>query len=95
MSFVLVFTPKGMTTAKYDECIHKLKAAGAEHPQGRLHHFCYGDPNSLMVTDIWDSVENFEKFGATLVPILNELGVDPGQPAVQPIHNVIEAPAFT
>ena len=41
-----------------------------------------------------DSVENFEKFGATLIPILSELGVDPGQPAVQPVHNVIEAPAF-
>jgi len=94
MSFVFVFTPKGMTAAKYDECIQKLEAAGAGNPQGRLYHVCYGDPNNVMVTDIWDRVENFEKFGATLIPILSELGVDPGQPAVQPVHNVIEAPAF-
>ncbi|MEY2534031.1 MAG: hypothetical protein QOF29_1941, partial [bacterium] len=28
-------------------------------------------------------------FGATLMPILNELGVDPGTRMVMPVHNVI------
>jgi hypothetical protein len=94
MSFVLTFTPAGMTASKYDECTQRLEAAGAGSPKGRLYHVCYGDSNNVMVTDVWDSVENFEKFGATLMPILGELGVDPGQPTPQPVHNVIEAPAF-
>jgi hypothetical protein len=94
MSFVLTFTPAGMTANKYDECIQKLEAAGAGNPKGRLYHVCYGDPNNVMVTDVWESVEDFENFGATLIPILAELGVDPGQPTPQPVRNVIEAPAF-
>jgi hypothetical protein len=89
MSFVLTFTPSGMTTAKYDETIKKLDAAGAGAPAGRSYHVCYGDPNSLHVTDIWDSMESFQAFGETLVPILQSLGVDPGQPDVQEVHNII------
>lgn len=96
MSFVFTFTPAGigMSAAKYDECIQRLEAAGAGNPKGRLYHVCYGDPNNLMVTDVWDSVENFENFGGTLLPILAELGVNPGQPGAHLVHNVIEAPAY-
>ncbi|MBV8159322.1 MAG: hypothetical protein JO265_00200 [Acidimicrobiia bacterium] len=43
---------------------------------------------AIHVFDVWDSMEQFEKFGETLVPILNKLGVDPGQPQVSPLHNV-------
>ena len=93
MSFVFTFTPNasGMNTGKYDKCISRLEEAGADDPKGRLYHVCFGDPNDLMVTDVWDSVKNFEKFGETLMPILKEIGIDPVQPAVHPVHNVIEA----
>ena len=43
----------------------------------------------INVFDVWESQEAFEAFGATLMPILTELGVDPGTPAVMPAHNVI------
>ena len=89
MSFVLTFNPAGMTAAKYDECIKKLNAAGAGAPKGRSYHVCYGDPNGVHVTDIWDSMEDFQAFGQTLVPILQSLGVDPGQPVVQEVHNIV------
>jgi len=96
MSFVFTFTPQasGMTASQYDECIKRLEVAGAGNPKGRLYHVCYGDPNNLMVTDVWDSVETFQKFGETLTPILKEIGIDPGQPAMHPVHNIVEAPAF-
>jgi hypothetical protein len=42
------------------------------------------------VFDIWESQEAFEAFGATLLPILSGLGVDPGQPMVAPVHNIID-----
>ena len=38
---------------------------------------------------MWESQESFEKFGETLVPIMAELGSDPGEPQVAEIHNVI------
>jgi len=41
------------------------------------------------VFDVWDSQESFEKFGETLMPIMTELGVDPGAPQVAEIHNII------
>ena len=90
MSFVIMFSPVGMSSAKYDECIAKLKAAGAGAPKGREYHVCYGNPSGLNVTDIWDSMENFEAFGQTLMPILQSLGVDPGQPDVREVHSIIE-----
>lgn len=89
MSFVLTFTPSGFTAAKYDEVIKQLNAAGAGVPKGRSYHVCYGDPKGLHVTDIWDSMENFQAFGQTLLPIMHSLDVDPGQPDVQQVHNII------
>ena len=90
MSVVLRFTPAGgFTAAKYDEVIKRLNAAGAGSPKGRSYHVCFGDPNNLHVSDIWDNMEDFQAFGKTLLPIMNALGVDPGQPVVLSVHNII------
>ena len=89
MSYVFAFSPVGMTTQKYDECIKRLEAAGAGSPQGRLYHASYGTADGLRVFDVWDSPESFERFGPTLRPILQEMGVDPGTPEVTPVHNII------
>lgn len=89
MSFVLTFKPAGMTAARYDECINKLNAAGAGAPKGRSYHVSYGDATGVHVTDIWDSMEDFQAFGETLVPILQSLGIDPGQPEIVEVHNII------
>jgi hypothetical protein len=89
MSFVLTFAQPGFTAAKYDETIKQLEAAGAGAPKGRSHHVSYGDPENLHVTDTWDSMEDFQAFGETLLPILQSLGFDPGQPNPEQVHNVI------
>ena len=89
MSFVLTFTPSGFSAAKYDEVIKQLDAAGAGAPKGRSYHVCYGDPNGVHVTDVWDNMEDFQAFGQTRVPIMHSLGADPGQPAIQQAHNII------
>lgn len=92
MPFVMSFDPKagGMTAAQYDEVIRKLEAAGAGSPRGRLYHVCYGDAGNLKVVDIWDSMESFQAFGQTLMPILQKEGVDPGQPQVSTVHKIIK-----
>ena len=90
MPYVLTFIPPGFTAAKYRETVKKLEAAGAGSPKGRSYHVCYGDPNGVHVTDVWDSMESFQAFGATLLPIMNALGVDPGKPDVQEVINVIK-----
>lgn len=89
MAFVVKFKPAGFTAAKYQETIKQLDAAGAGAPKGRSYHVCYGDANSVDITDVWDSMDDFKAFGTTLIPIMNSLGIDPGEPDVQEIHNII------
>jgi len=89
MALTITFSPKGMSAAKYDEVIRRLEAAGAGAPSGRLFHTCYGPKEALRVVDVWASKEQFEKFGAVLMPILGSLGIDAGTPDVQPQHNSI------
>ena len=57
---------------------------------GRSYHVALETNGEIQVFDIWESQEAFEAFGSTLVPILAGLGVDPGQPMVARVHNVIE-----
>jgi hypothetical protein len=89
MAIAVVFTPKSMSAAQYDEIIKRLKEAGVGAPKGRLYHVCYGSSDQLQVTDVWESVETFEQFGQTLMPILQQMQLDPGQPNINPIHNII------
>jgi hypothetical protein len=89
MPFVVRFVPKNMSSQKYDEVIKRLDAAGAGSPQGRIFHVAFGSPDELRVSDIWDTQENFERFGQALMPILQDVGVDPGTPELIETHNII------
>ena len=91
MAMLLEFTPSSFTTEKYDLTTRQLEEAGQGAPRGHLSHVAYGDPNALRVTDVWESQEAFEAFGRTLMPILQAAGVDPGEPKVTQVHNVIVA----
>jgi hypothetical protein len=89
MAIGIYFSPAAMSAAKYDECIKLLKKAGAGNPAGRSYHAAFGPKDKLMVFDVWTSQAEFDKFGKTLMPILQQLGIDLGQPAVMPVHKVI------
>ncbi len=43
----------------------------------------------MNIFDIWESQEDFDAFGATLVPILTELGVSFEAPMIAQVHNVL------
>ena len=90
MAIGMYFTPSSFTPSAYDETLRRLEAAGAGAPAGRQHHVALEADGQIQVFDVWDSQESFEAFGATLVPILTDLGVDPGQPHVSPVHNIIK-----
>ncbi|MCU1447900.1 MAG: hypothetical protein JWP02_70 [Acidimicrobiales bacterium] len=90
MALGFYFTPSSFTPEQYDETIKKLDAAGAGAPSGRLYHVAMEADGMIQVFDIWDSQESFEAFGKTLVPIMAELGGDPGEPQVAPIRNIIK-----
>src|SRR6476659_7249544 len=89
MAIGIYFSPAAMSAEKYDECIKLLKKAGAGNPAGRSYHAAFGPKDKLMVFDVWTSQAAFDKFGKTLMPILQQLGIDSGQPSVMPVHKVI------
>jgi hypothetical protein len=96
MAIGVYFAPVAMSSAQYDECIRLLKKAGAGNPPGRAYHAAFGAPDHIMVFDVWTSQAAFDKFGKTLIPILQQIGVDSGQPNIMPMHKVImpaKAPA--
>ncbi len=88
MAIAIYFHPKGMTLEQFEETHRRLEAAGASEPEGRIHHSCIGDDGDLMVYDIWESPESFEAFGGTLMPILEAIGIDVGQPSIMTVHRL-------
>ena len=90
MAIGLYFNSSSFPPAAYDDAISRLEAAGAGAPAGRLYHVALESDGQIQVFDIWDSQESFEAFGGTLLPILTELGIDPGQPHVAAVRNIIE-----
>jgi hypothetical protein len=90
MSVLIRFAPASLTAAQYDESIRKLEEAGIFPPDGLDYHVCFGGEGSLRVSEIWDSQEQLDAFGERLMPILAEVGIEPGQPEVMSIHNVVK-----
>jgi len=90
MALGFYFSPSSFTPSGYDDVISRLEAAGAGAPAGRLYHVALEADGLIQVFDVWDSQESFEAFGATLLPIMAEVGADPGEPMVSPVHNIIE-----
>ena len=90
MSVGLYFHPAGFTPDKYDEANKQLDEAGAGFGSvpGRTFHCAMVVNGAIHVFDLWESMEQFQKFGETLLPVLNKLGVDVGDPEVTVIHNV-------
>jgi hypothetical protein len=94
MALAMYFAPPNkMSAQQYDQCMVRLKAAGAAHPRGRVYHSCFGTPDNLMVFDVWTSQAEFEAFGPTLIPILESLGVGPATPQVMALYNTVVPPA--
>ncbi len=89
MALGYYFAPKSFSVEQYDEAIRRLDAAGAGSPAGRSYHCAFEGEGGLHVFDVWDSEEAFAAFGETLLPIMADLGTDPGPPMVAKIHNII------
>jgi hypothetical protein len=89
MALGIYFVHEGFTPAIYDEAIKQLGAAGAGSPMGRSSHFALEDNGAIQIFDVWESQEDFEAFGKTLIPILTGLGVQLGEPSVAKIYNSI------
>jgi hypothetical protein len=91
MPILTVFKLATMNARTYDQLVRDLEHTGHGTPKGRLYHTAAAqEDGSFIVTDAWESAELLAEFGKALIPALQKVGVTPVEPAVYPIHNIIE-----
>jgi hypothetical protein len=90
-SILARFIPaSNVTTEQYDETIRRLEKLGDWPPQGLEYHVAFKSNGKLRVSEIWDSREQLDAFGERLVPLLKEVGIEPGKPQMLEVHNIIK-----
>ena len=89
MAIIVMFEVSGATSSKYDEVIRRLTDIGQRVPDGQMYHVSYGDRQRLQVINVFESQAKLEAFGAKLMPILQDIGIE-AKPAVFEVYNIIE-----
>jgi len=91
MSILVRFTPvSSASPEQYDDVIRRLQADGREFPpEGLEYHFAFVEDGKLRVGEVWASRDKFEAFGSRLMPILASVGIEPGTPKIDEVHNTI------
>jgi hypothetical protein len=94
---VAVFEAAGFTQEAYEETVRRLTEGGGQLAspsdwpvEGLLAHAAGQGPNGFRVVDVWESADAFQRFGETLLPMLEDLGIE-GEPEVYPAHTFVAA----
>jgi hypothetical protein len=83
---IVQFNVPGVNTRKYDQAWEEVRKLGHSNPKGLLHHVGGMQGNNLIVIDVWESLEAFNKYGEILMPVLGKLGFPQIQPTIIPVH---------
>ena len=89
-AIVTVFDLRGEPPEQYDQTVKALEAVGVGSPQGRLYHVACLKEGEVMVVDVWESQELFERFAQTLGTVAQEVGSTKAVPKIYPVHNIIK-----
>jgi len=96
MAIGVYFNFSGATLDQYDEACRRLNngqpmRALSDWPGGGcLAHAAWQEESgALSVFDAWESPEAFERFGEKLMPILSDVGIEPAEPHIVPLHNLV------
>ena len=90
MSVLIRFAPASLTAEQYDDVVRRLNEAGVFPAEGLDYEVCFGSGDQHKVSQVWDTQAHLDAFGARLMPILAEAGIDPGKPEVVAVHNIIK-----
>ena len=85
MVLAISFTTN-LTITQYDEIWRQLREAKADFPAGRLSHVGWEQDGTMRVVDVWESMDDFETFGATLMPLIASVGGE-ATPTIKPAHH--------
>lgn len=84
-----IFRVPEMSKEKYDNVMKDLETAGLYTVKTRTYHCMALDNKGTVVVDVWDSSDALDEFFKTLGPILSKNGMNPPQPEILPVHNII------
>ena len=90
MSLLIRFAPPSLTGKKYDEVVRRLREDGILPADGLDYEICFGSGDNLKVSQVWDSQQQLDAFSERLMPILAEFGINPGEPELLEVHNIIK-----
>ena len=88
MAIAVKFEDQATTHEKYDEVKSRLEEAGDWPPPGLVVHAACGAADLDAVLEVWESREAFEAFGSKLMPLLEEVGINAGEPKVWDVYKL-------
>jgi hypothetical protein len=77
--------PINMTVRQYDMVGERLP----DPPEGRELHIASGSDGAMYISEIWDSEEQAEAFSRRLLPVLEEVGIEPVWADMHEVRRVI------
>ena len=87
MAVVVGYRPKGLTREMYDEVSRQMESSGHWPPDGLDSHILFGEEGSLLVSEVWDSKEQYEAFAEKIRPAFEKAGLEmEGPPEVLQVH---------
>jgi hypothetical protein len=91
MSILVRYAPvPSTTTDQYDEVVRRLEASGEMPADGFDYHVAFHSNGHLLVSEVWDSQEQFGTFGQRVMPLLAEVALEhSGRPEILKVHNII------
>jgi hypothetical protein len=84
-----LFCARGIHAGEVRQRDQATGSSRSGQSQGRTYHCALESNGAIQVFDVWESQQDFDAFGATLIPILTELGVELKDPMIATVHNVI------
>ncbi len=97
MAVVLIHQGPTVTQDGYEEAVRRLSGgksrmeSPADWPvEGLLVHIAGEGPSGFRVVDVWESEEACNRFGETLGPILQDIGIT-DQPEIYQTHTFVSA----
>jgi hypothetical protein len=88
MAISVRFAEEPTSREKYDDVKKRLEDAGNWPAPGLIFHAAQGESDVEEVFEVWESREAFERFGEKLMPLLDEVGINAGQPQVRDVYSV-------
>jgi len=86
---LVIFEFPKTTTQMYDKTVEELLSTGVLPNKSLLHHAAAPNNGTMVVTDIWESADAFNKFGEKMMPIATKAGIPMVPPRIYPVHNIM------